>query len=161
MKSTGLGKLIKMRAKLCAFGPKMKNILKNFKKILRFFDQNLNGKLTVFTIFTKYFLEFCLLSKSIYPWKITPVFYNNFSYFNSIYNLITAYNIISAVHNEAHSSKHVEHIRTFQLPEKGQTYNTCSCVARIMVRREIPMQRGHHVLLLGVASGNPSDGDEL
>ena len=31
--------------------------------------------------FTKYFLDFCLLSESIYLWKITPDFYNNFSDF--------------------------------------------------------------------------------
>ena len=34
-------KLSNMPAKLCAFGPKMKRVLKIFKKILRFFDQNL------------------------------------------------------------------------------------------------------------------------
>ena len=44
-------KLSNMPAKPCAFGPKMKRILKIFKKILRFFDQNLYGKLTFFTIF--------------------------------------------------------------------------------------------------------------
>ena len=48
---------------------------------LRFFDQSLYGKLTFFTIFTKYFVDFCLLSESIYLWKITPDFYNNFSDF--------------------------------------------------------------------------------
>ena len=42
----------KQRAcKHCAFGPKMKRILKIFKKILRFFDQNLYGELTFLTIF--------------------------------------------------------------------------------------------------------------
>ena len=33
-------------AKLCAFGLKLKRILKIFKKSLRFFDQNLSGKWT-------------------------------------------------------------------------------------------------------------------
>ena len=37
---------------------KMKNILKDFKKILRFFDQNLYGKLSFSEFFPKYFLEF-------------------------------------------------------------------------------------------------------
>ena len=32
-------------------------------------------------LFTKYFLDFCLLPESIYPWKIRPNFYNNFSDF--------------------------------------------------------------------------------
>ena len=51
MVSIGQVKLSKVPAKLGAFGPKMKRILKIFKKILRFFDQNLYGKLTFFTIF--------------------------------------------------------------------------------------------------------------
>ena len=44
-------KLSNLPAKLCAFGPKMKSFLKIFKIILSFFDQNLYGKLTFFTIF--------------------------------------------------------------------------------------------------------------
>ena len=55
--------------------------MKNFKKISRFFDQNLFGKLAFFTIFTKYFLDFWLRSESIDLWKITPDFYNNLSDF--------------------------------------------------------------------------------
>ena len=43
-------KISNLPAKPCAFGPKITIILKNFRKILRFFDQNLYGKLTVFTI---------------------------------------------------------------------------------------------------------------
>ena len=39
-------KLSNPPAKLCTFEPKMKSILNIFKKILRFFDQNLYGKLT-------------------------------------------------------------------------------------------------------------------
>ena len=50
MISIGQVKLSKVPAKLVAFGPKMKRILKSFKKILRFFDQNLYGKLTFFTV---------------------------------------------------------------------------------------------------------------
>ena len=46
------GKRKKSAAKPSAFGPKMKRILKNFKKILRFFDQNLYGKLTFSQFFT-------------------------------------------------------------------------------------------------------------
>ena len=41
-------KLSNLPAKPCAFGPTMKRILKIFKKIVRFFDQNLYGKLTFF-----------------------------------------------------------------------------------------------------------------
>ena len=74
-------KLSKMPAKRCVFAPKMKRILKIFKKILRFFDQNLYGKLTFFTIFPKYVLDFWLRSESIDLWKIRPDFYNNFSDF--------------------------------------------------------------------------------
>ena len=36
---------------------------------------------SLFTIFTRYFLDFLLLSESIYLWKIRPDFYNNFSDF--------------------------------------------------------------------------------
>ena len=64
-------KLSYLRARFCAFGPKT-------KKVLRFFDQNL-WKFDFFTFLTKYFLDFWLLSKSIYLWKITPDFSNNFS----------------------------------------------------------------------------------
>ena len=46
MISIGQVKLSKVPAKLDGFGPKMKIILKIFKKSLRFFDQNLYGKLT-------------------------------------------------------------------------------------------------------------------
>ena len=78
----GQGNVRNLPAKICAFGPKMKKNLKNFKKIiLSFFDQNLYGKLTFSQIFTKYFLEFYILSESIYPWNIISVFYNNFSDF--------------------------------------------------------------------------------
>ena len=56
-------------------------LLKTAWKFLRFFDQNLYGKLTFFTIFTKYFLDCSLRSESIDLWKITPDFYNNFSDF--------------------------------------------------------------------------------
>ena len=59
----------------------LKKTLKNSKKILRFFDQNLHGKLTFLTFFTNIFLDFLLLSQSIYLGKITPDFYNNFSDF--------------------------------------------------------------------------------
>ena len=81
MSSIGPVKLSNLPAKLCELGPKMKRILKNFKKILRFFDQNLYGKLTFSQILTKYFLDFWLRSESIDLWKITPDFYNNFSDF--------------------------------------------------------------------------------
>ena len=81
MISIGQVKLSYLPAKLCAFGPKMKRMLKILKKILRFFDQNLYGKLTFSQFFTKYFLDFWLRSESIDLWKITPDFYNNFSGF--------------------------------------------------------------------------------
>ena len=81
MISIGQVKLSKEPSKPGAFGAKMKRILKIFKKILRFFDQNLYGKLTFFTIFTKYFLNFWLRSESIDLWKTTLDFYNNFSDF--------------------------------------------------------------------------------
>ena len=75
MISIGLGKVSNLPTKLCAFRPKVK---KNFHFFL-FFDQNLYGKLTFPQFFTNYFLEFCLLSESIYPWKTRHDFYNNFS----------------------------------------------------------------------------------
>ena len=53
-------KLSKVPAKLGAFGPKMKRILKIFKKILRFFDQNLYGKLT----FSQFLLNISWISDS-------------------------------------------------------------------------------------------------
>ena len=59
---------------------KTKKILKNIKKTLRFFE-NPSEKWNYFTFLTKYLLHFWLLSESIYPWKIIPDFYNNFSYF--------------------------------------------------------------------------------
>ena len=46
MISIGQGKLRILCAKLCAFGSKTKKILQVFNKLLRFFDQNLDGKLT-------------------------------------------------------------------------------------------------------------------
>ena len=79
--SIGHSKLSNVPAKLCAFGPEMKKTLKSFKKILRFFDQNLYGKWFFSQFSTKYFFAFCLLSESIYLWKITPDFYNNISDF--------------------------------------------------------------------------------
>ena len=51
---------------------------KIFKKFLSFFDQNLYGKLTFFTFVTKYFLDFLLISESIYLWKLRSDFCNNF-----------------------------------------------------------------------------------
>ena len=56
----------------------------NFEKISRKlvdFSSKSLWKIDFFTFFTKYFLDFWLLSKSIYLWKITPDFYNNFSDF--------------------------------------------------------------------------------
>ena len=38
------GKIKQPPAKCCPFGPKTKRILIAFKKIMRFFDQNLFGK---------------------------------------------------------------------------------------------------------------------
>ena len=51
-------KLSNQAAKPCAFGQKVKKTLKIFKNILRFFDQNLYGKLTFSQFITKYFLDF-------------------------------------------------------------------------------------------------------
>ena len=45
------GELRFLGANICAFDPKVKKTLKFFKKILRFFNQNLYGKLTFFTNF--------------------------------------------------------------------------------------------------------------
>ena len=81
MISIGQIEVSNLPAKPCGFGPKMKRNLKTFKKILRFFDQNLYGKLTFSQFYTKYLLDFWLLSESIDLWKITPDFYNNFSDF--------------------------------------------------------------------------------
>ena len=66
-------KVSNLPPKLCAFGPKM-------KKIVGFFDKNLSGS-WLFHILTKYFWDFCLFSEIIYQWKMTSVFYNNFSDF--------------------------------------------------------------------------------
>ena len=65
--------LSKLPAKPFAFGPKMKRILKNSKKILSFSDQSLHGKLPFFTIFTKYLLDFWLRSESVDLWKIHQI----------------------------------------------------------------------------------------
>ena len=46
------GKLRILLAKSCAVGRKRKKIMKNFKKILRFFYQNPYGKLSFFTFFS-------------------------------------------------------------------------------------------------------------
>ena len=67
------GKLRNLPAEFCAFWPKMKKI---FKKI----EVNLMEN-WLFHNFTKYLLDLWLLSESIYPWKITPDFYKNFSDF--------------------------------------------------------------------------------
>ena len=80
--STGHLNFSKLPAKLCGFGLRVKGILKKFKKNLRFFDQNL-WKVDFFHIFL---LNISWISDSaphehIYLWKITPDFYNNFSYF--------------------------------------------------------------------------------
>ena len=77
----GKSKFRNMGANLSAFGPKMNKNLKSFQKILRFVDQNIYGKLTFFTFFTKYFSDFWLLSESIYHCKIKPNVSNNFSDF--------------------------------------------------------------------------------
>ena len=57
----------------------------NFEKISRkfwdFFIKISTENWLFSQIFTKYFLECCLMSDSIYPWKITLDFYNNFSDF--------------------------------------------------------------------------------
>lgn len=50
----------------------MTRILKNFKKMWRFVDQNLNGKLNFAQFLTKYFFEFWLLSERISRGRITP-----------------------------------------------------------------------------------------
>ena len=77
------GKTKQPATKLFAFGPKMTRIEKIFKKILRFFDQNLYVKLTFFTVSL---LNISWISDSapkvyIDLWKITTDFYNNFSDF--------------------------------------------------------------------------------
>ena len=75
------GKLRNLRAKLSAFRPKMKKMLKFFQKILTFFDQNLYGKLT----FSLLLLNISWISDSspeVYTrWKITPDFYIYFYIF--------------------------------------------------------------------------------
>ena len=74
----GQVKISNLPAKPCAFGPKVKRILKNFKKILIKISME-NWLFSQF--FTKYFLDFWLHSETIDLWKITPDFYNNFSDF--------------------------------------------------------------------------------
>ena len=67
-----------LHAKPCAFGPKMKRNLKNFKKILRFFDQNLYGKLTFFTIFYWIFLGFLTPLRKYRPLEDSTRFLQQF-----------------------------------------------------------------------------------
>ena len=55
--------------------------LEKFRENFEIFCSKSLWKIAFFTIFTKYFLDFCLLTESIYLWKITPDFYNNFSDF--------------------------------------------------------------------------------
>ena len=56
MISIGQGKLRKLCAKYCAFGPKMKKILKN-EENFEIFDQNLYGNWHFSHFLTKYFLD--------------------------------------------------------------------------------------------------------
>ena len=57
---------------------KMKQFLKLLKKLLRFFDKS-QWKKWVSPSLTKYFFDFCVFYKRIYPLKITPGLSNNFS----------------------------------------------------------------------------------
>ena len=81
MFSIGHLKLSNLPAKVCAIGQKTKKALKDFRKTLRFLDQDLYGKWSFSQFSTKYFLEFCLLSKSLYLWNIKADFYKNLSDF--------------------------------------------------------------------------------
>ena len=56
---------------------KMKQFLKLLKKLLRFFDKS-QWKKWVSPPLTKYFCDFCVFYKRIYPLKITPGLSNNF-----------------------------------------------------------------------------------
>ena len=80
MISIGQINLSNLPAKFCAVGPKMKKFWKFSRK---FWDLLIKISMEnwLIHIFSKYFLDFWLLSESIYLWKITPDFYNNFSYF--------------------------------------------------------------------------------
>ena len=60
---------VKSKRDSCRFfrdGPKVKKICEDFKKTMRFFEQNLSGKLIFSIDFTKYFVDFCLISETIY-----------------------------------------------------------------------------------------------
>ena len=74
-------KLSNLPAKLCVFGPKMKIFLKIFMKILRFFDQNLYGKFTFFTIFYLIFLGFLTPLRKYIPLEDTTRFLQQFFLF--------------------------------------------------------------------------------
>ena len=64
--------------KTLRFWTKMKIVLKDFKKILRFLIK-IYGYLTFSQFSTTYFFDFWRRSEGIDLWKIIPVFYNNFS----------------------------------------------------------------------------------
>ena len=70
------GKLRNIHAKFCAFGPEKTDFLKIFKKILRFFDQNLYGKLTFFVNIHENSSIILAQLRKYYLWKITLDFYN-------------------------------------------------------------------------------------
>ena len=70
------GKLRKLLQNFARLDQKLRKFRKIWRKCWNFLIKISMENWLFFTIFTKYFLEFCLLSESIYPWKITPDFYN-------------------------------------------------------------------------------------
>ena len=66
----------KPACRIMRISTKYEEKFEKFQEKLDIFDQNPNEKLTFSQFFATYFLEFCLLSESIYPLKITPDFYN-------------------------------------------------------------------------------------
>ena len=68
-------------SKICAFGPKWRNIW-NIAGNLWDFLIKISMENWLFSQFsTKYFFDFCQLSEIIYLWKLRPDFYNNSSDF--------------------------------------------------------------------------------
>ena len=78
MISIGQVKLSNLPAKLSAFGPKTKRILKIFKKTLRFLDQNLYWKLIFFRILYEIFLEVLTPLKKYIPLEDNTRFLQQF-----------------------------------------------------------------------------------
>ena len=84
--SIGQGKLRKLRANLCAYGPKVKKQLWKFSR--KFCDFLIKISIENW-LFSQFLLKISWSSafSPNYPWKIISVFYNNFSYLGGTFRL--------------------------------------------------------------------------